>query len=87
MALNIQNEQVHAKIRRAAGLLSEQRGQKVSQVGTIEVAIDQLLQQLERDDLVDRLMQLAHETSALMTDEFKAMDFDAELYDEAGLPK
>ncbi len=78
MSLNIKNERVHQLAREVA--LRTGR----NQTSAIELALQMLLDSLDRDQDQTRRIDLIHD----MQDAVSALDLDTDdLYDEAGLPR
>ncbi len=88
MGLNIKNEETIRLVRELADELH------VSMTAAITVAVRARLEQLREreadEDLAadfERGLAILREMRELMGEEYLSQDFDALLYDEAGLPK
>jgi hypothetical protein len=58
---------------------------------TVTAAVTELLKrekrELTKDELIEKWTRISNEIGARMTPEQRAWDYNAELYDEDGLPK
>jgi len=81
MGLNIKNAKTEKLVKELAALTGE------SLTAAIENAVQEKLSRERRKGLSDRLMEIGRRASALMTEEERTRDYDAELYDENGLPE
>ncbi len=85
MPLNIKNEQVS---RLAAELAAETGESLTDAVGkAVEEKLARLRRRSERHGLAARLMEIGRKCSSNAPEDWLRRDFDAELYDERGLPK
>ena len=85
MSLNIKDEETHRLVRR----LSELTGQ--NQTAAVREAVQRRIDELSRETAAQRRYELLDEISrrarAAADPEWLATDWDAELYDENGLPR
>jgi antitoxin VapB len=86
LSLNIKNEEAH----RLAKELAEQTGESMTEA--IIVALRERLAQIRnREEQIqaraDAIMALGQEIASRLSPETAAMDVDAYLYDENGLPR
>ena len=85
MSLNIKNPRTHALAARLARRLD------TSMTQAVEVALLDKLAATEADAMTEqrlgRLLGMADAIARRLTPEQKALDVDAELYDERGLPR
>ena len=83
-SLNIKNEETRRLIHELAELTGE------SMTSAVTTAVREQLQHLHeqaKGDLADRLLAIGREIAARLGDEYRALDHDALLYDEKGLPR
>ena len=85
MPLNIKNDQVS----QLAVELSEKTGQSItSAVGAaLEAQLAELRRQSQRNGVAARLRNISKKCASLAPKDWLTRDFDAELYDERGLPR
>jgi antitoxin VapB len=86
MGMNIKNEETHRLVRELTELTGE------SQTAAITQAVRERLQRVRQQqggpsERLRKMMEIARDCAARMTDEEKATDIDKLLYDENGLPK
>lgn len=82
MAINIKNPETH----RLAQELAQKTGKSMTEA--ITEAIREKLQTLKTTaSRQERLKQIAKTASAHASEKWKNWDYDADLYDETGLPK
>lgn len=85
MSLNIKNEETHRLVRRLAELTGQ------SQTGAVEDAVRRRLDELDADGEQARRLRLltdiAARAGAALDSDWRNTDWDAELYDENGLPR
>ena len=85
MPLNIKNERVSQLAQELARETGESITEAVGQA--IETRLQQLRRQSQRRGLAGRLMEIGKKCASQAPAEWLARDFDAELYDERGLPR
>ncbi|WP_101948046.1 type II toxin-antitoxin system VapB family antitoxin [Mycobacterium sp. 3519A] len=78
MALNINDEAVHAAVKRIAAITGE------SQAQVVATAVRERLAKLEKDALAARLLDIGRKTASRMSGD--ALDHGALLYDDRGVP-
>ncbi|MBI4909106.1 MAG: type II toxin-antitoxin system VapB family antitoxin [Acidobacteria bacterium] len=85
MALNIKNERVS----RLANELAEKTGETITEaVGkAIEERLDKVVRKKRSEGLAERLRLIGEDCAKRLPPGFKKWDYDADLYDERGLPK
>ena len=85
MPINIKNEEVT----RLAKELARETGESVTDaVGTaVRERLDQLRRKKSRDGVAEKLKQIGEEVRRHASKEWLTWDYDADLYDEKGLPK
>ena len=88
MSINIKNE----KVSQLAATLAERTGESITDA--VGNALEEKLQRLEvllakerRKGLADRLRAISEEIALQTTDEWRKWDWEADLYDERGLPR
>jgi antitoxin VapB len=85
MSLNIKNPEAHALAAELARRLDTSMTQAVT------IALKDKLASTRSETVVkeraDRMLRMARALAARLTPEQRAMDIDAELYDQHGLPK
>ena len=83
MSLNIKNRETCHLIEE----LAEATGETMT--GAVTIAVRERLERVRQqndDSLVERIMAIGRDCAARLGPEFKALDHDALLYDEKGLP-
>src|SRR3954451_21480698 len=80
MALNIKDESVHEAVKRITLITGESQAQAVA------TAVRERLARLEKDALAARLLAIGRKSARRMSVDAKALDHDALLYDDRGLP-
>lgn len=83
-SLNIKNNETCLLIRELADLTGE------SMTGAVTEAVRQRLDRVRRKrggSLADRLLAIGRDCAARLGEEYRALDHDALLYDEKGLPR
>jgi antitoxin VapB len=85
MPINIKNEEVT----RLANELARETGESVTvAVGrAVSERLARLHQKASRKGVAERLEQIGRECASLAPKEWLTWDYDADLYDEKGLPK
>ena len=85
MALNVKNERVS----RLAQELAQLTGQSITDaVGSaLEARLTELRRQNRRNHVARQLVALGKRCASQAPAEWRRRDFDAELYDERGLPR
>jgi antitoxin VapB len=85
MSLNIKNEETHRLVRELAALTGQ------SQTSAVEDAVRRRLTELRAESEYEarfrQIMEIAERASAAMDPEWRATNWDDELYDENGLPR
>ena len=81
MALNIKDDAVHEAVKRITSITGESQAQAVA------TAVRERLARLESDELAARLLAIGDRTARRMNTDAKALDHDALLYDDRGLPR
>jgi antitoxin VapB len=81
MALNIKDDAVHEAVKRITSITGESQAQAVA------TAVRERLARLESDELAGRLLAIGDRTARRMSADAKALDHDALLYDDRGLPR
>ena len=83
MALNIKNDESVALARELADLTGE------SVTTAVTIAVRERLERVvrDRDDRVQRILQLGREFARRLPEEYRSVDHGEWLYDDAGLPK
>jgi antitoxin VapB len=80
MALNINDESVHEAVKRITLITGE------SQAQALATAVRERLARLEKGELAARLLSIGHKNASRISAGVKALDHDALLYDNRGLP-
>lgn len=85
MSLNIKSDEAHRLARQVANATGE------SMTKAVVVALRERLERLQRgseSEFVERLLAIGRDCAAHLTEEARALDHDALLYDEkTGLPR
>ena len=85
MSLNIKNDEAHRLARRLAALTGESLTVAVTEALRERVT---RLERSDRDGLAERLLAIGRDCAAHLSEEQRALDYDALLYDEkTGLPR
>jgi hypothetical protein len=83
MGLNIKNQEVEGLIEELSGLIGE------SKTGAVKIAVQEKLKRVrdEKEARFQEMLKISRKISARIPEEIKHSDWEAELYDEHGLPK
>lgn len=84
MSLNIKNREACRLIQELAELTGD------SMTGAVTVAVREQLDRLQREKdfgLADRLLAIGRDCAKRLGADYRSVDHDALLYDEAGLPR
>jgi len=84
-SLNIKNPETHRLAEELAKLTGESMAAAVQTA--LRERLEHLQQKHDRSARLDRMMAIAREAAAHMTEEERNFDYDAWLYDENGLPR
>lgn len=85
MPINIKNEQVS----KLANELAQETGETVTEaVGkAVKERLDHLRRKRSREGVAERAMAIGREVARMAPKEWLTWDYDADLYDDLGLPK
>ena len=85
MPINIKNEEVS----KLANELARETGKTITEaVGSaLKEKLERLHRQKSREGVAEKLNQIGRECASLASKEWLTWDYDADLYDEKGLPK
>ena len=79
--MNIKSDEAYALASELAGI------EKVSMTQAVLKALRARKREFSKEAKVQKIMEFARETAAMMSPELRALDVNEYLYDEYGLPK